>query len=283
VTAVAAVLLVAGVAAQADSDTEPEGTLGTAGVTSSEDSPTTAAPTPTPGGSKTTSHEPRTGEQSPEQTPQSATTKEPASPAPNTKKTPPPKRVTRQPTYVVTHVVDGDTIDLGNGERVRLVGIDTPEVGQCGYDEATAKMERLVLGKRVRLFESDEDRDRYDRLLRYVEVAGKDAGLAQIRSGLAIARYDSRDGYGYHPRETRYIAVDKAVPNRTCPTPEPEPDPQPVLEAPVDSGGGCGGYSPCIPAYPPDLDCADVGGPIYVSGSDPHGLDADGDGVACES
>ena len=40
------------------------------------------------------------------------------------------------------------------------------------------------------------------------------------------------------------------------------------------------GYSPCIPSYPPDLDCADTG-PVTVSGSDPHGLDADGDGVAC--
>jgi hypothetical protein len=40
------------------------------------------------------------------------------------------------------------------------------------------------------------------------------------------------------------------------------------------------GYSPCIPSYPPDLDCADTG-PVTVSGSDPHGLDADRDGVAC--
>lgn len=49
-------------------------------------------------------------------------------------------------------------------------------------------------------------------------------------------------------------------------------------------GGACApGYSPCVPPYPPDLDCPDVGGPIYVTGSDPHGLDADNDGVACES
>jgi hypothetical protein len=50
------------------------------------------------------------------------------------------------------------------------------------------------------------------------------------------------------------------------------------------------GYSPCVPvAY--DVDCAGgsgdgpayVEGPIYVTGSDPYGLDSDGDGVACES
>jgi hypothetical protein len=49
-------------------------------------------------------------------------------------------------------------------------------------------------------------------------------------------------------------------------------------------GGACApGYSPCVPPYPSDVDCADVDGPIYVTGSDPHRLDADGDGVACET
>jgi hypothetical protein len=37
-----------------------------------------------------------------------------------------------------------------------------------------------------------------------------------------------------------------------------------------------------VSPYPPDVDCADVNGPIMVTGSDPHGLDGDGDGVACE-
>lgn len=51
-----------------------------------------------------------------------------------------------------------------------------------------------------------------------------------------------------------------------------------------DGGGGScePGYSPCVPPYPPDLDCSDLNGPIYVTGSDPHRLDGDGDGVACE-
>lgn len=50
-----------------------------------------------------------------------------------------------------------------------------------------------------------------------------------------------------------------------------------------EESSGCEpGYSPCVPSYPPDLDCADVGGSVTVTGSDPHGLDADGDGVGCE-
>ncbi len=50
-------------------------------------------------------------------------------------------------------------------------------------------------------------------------------------------------------------------------------------------GGGCApGYHPCVPPYPPDIDCGDVNGPIRVMGDDPHGLDGDGDsssGDAC--
>jgi endonuclease YncB( thermonuclease family) len=189
-----------------------------------------------------------------------------------------PKRPKPRPrTFLVSRVVDGDTLELGNGQSVRLVGIDTPERGECGYDTATGNLERIVQGRRVRLGMSDEDHDRYGRLLRYVNVGKIDAGLRQIKSGWAIARYDSRDGYGYHPRENAYIATDKATPNKRC----AKPKPQPLVAAPA--GGACApGYDPCVPAYPPDVNCPDVDGPIRVTGSDPHGLDADRDGIACE-
>ena len=184
-----------------------------------------------------------------------------------------------QRTFLVTRVIDGDTLELSNGETVRLVGIDTPEVGECGYDRATKNLVDLALDKRVQLTRSDEDRDHYGRLLRYVDVGSKDAGLRLIQNGNAIARYDSRDGYGFHPREDRYVRADRQAKDFFCPKPAPDPQPRPL----AGGGGGCApGYRPCIPPYPPDLDCADVDGPIYVSGSDPHGLDADGDGVACE-
>ncbi|MFN8191328.1 MAG: thermonuclease family protein [Nocardioidaceae bacterium] len=178
-------------------------------------------------------------------------------------------------TYLVVHITDGDTLDLANGETVRLIGMDTPERGECGYDSAARHLSDLVLGKRVTLTKArGEERDRYGRLLRYVDVGRVDAGLSQIRKGYAIARYDSRDGYGRHPREDAYIRADAAHPPQGC------AKPQPLVH---QSGSGCApGYSPCVPPYPPDLDCADLDGPIRVTGSDPHGLDADGDGVACE-
>lgn len=183
----------------------------------------------------------------------------------------------RKKTYLVIHVVDGDTIDLRNGRTVRLAGIDAPEVGQCGYKRSRNTLADLVLGKRVSLGASDEEQDQYGRLLKYVDIGKTDAGLRLIKSGLAIARYDSRDGYGYHPREPKYIAADRASQPFAC-----APQPVPFASQPKQSKNCAPGYSPCIPPYPPDLDCPDIGRPVQVSGSDPHGLDRDGDGVACE-
>lgn len=178
-------------------------------------------------------------------------------------------------TFLVTRVVDGDTVELGNGKAVRVVGIDTPEVGECGYEAATTNMVRLVQGKRAYLTVSDEDTDRYGRLLRYVDVGGLDAGLAQIKGGFAIARYDSRDGYGFHPREPRYIRADKVSEPITCPTPSA---PKPSTQA-----SDCmAGYAPCLPVVA-DLDCGDIGHAVTVTGSDPYRLDADGDGIGCDS
>lgn len=197
-----------------------------------------------------------------------------------TKKSAEPEKRSR--TWLVVEVIDGDTVDLGNGERVRLVGIDTPERGECGYEKAADALSALVLDREVELVRSDEDRDQYDRLLRYVDVDGVDAGLELVRRGLAVARYDSRDGYGFHPREPKYVAADRGS-RPACPT-------RPVGFAGTGQQGGqnhgqqgCApGYSPCVPVYPPDVDCADVNGPVTVTGPDPHALDADGDGTACE-
>ena len=77
-------------------------------------------------------------------------------------------------TYRIDHVTDGDTVVLRNGQRVRLVQIDTPEVyfgTECYGPQASATTKRLLPpGTRVRLLpEPATDRvDQYGRLLRYV-------------------------------------------------------------------------------------------------------------------
>ena len=110
----------------------------------------------------------------------------------------------------VDYVVDGDTIRLDSGKYVRFIGIDTPEKGQCGYRKAKRRLDGWI-GSKARLSnpKSVQDKDKYDRLLRYVRAAGRDTGLALIRKGLARARYDGRDGYDHHPRQKQYRRADR--------------------------------------------------------------------------
>jgi micrococcal nuclease len=96
---------------------------------------------------------------------------------------------------VVVRVVDGDTVHvrLASGrERVRYIGVDTPEVSgatECWGRRATAANARLVGGRRVRLRTDVERRDRYGRLLAYVErvADGLDVNGELLRRGHARA------------------------------------------------------------------------------------------------
>lgn len=115
--------------------------------------------------------------------------------------------------WSVVSFIDGDTFDAerdGTRERVRIIGIDTPEREQCGYAEASAALRDAIGGGSVTLVSGAEtDRDTYGRLLRYVEVDDADVGLDLIERGLAVARYDSRSGQP-HDRERTYWAADDA-------------------------------------------------------------------------
>lgn len=78
----------------------------------------------------------------------------------------------------IDYVVDGDTIRLKSGTYVRLIGIDTPEEGQCGYRKAKRQLNTWV-GGTARLVNpvAVDDEDAYDRLLRYVHASGRDMDL----------------------------------------------------------------------------------------------------------
>ena len=118
----------------------------------------------------------------------------------------------------VSRIIDGDTIEVTDGsgrkEKVRLFGIDTPERGKCGYDESGDRLSELILNAEVQLVTGGtDDRDRNGRLLRYVDIGGVDAGRILIEEGFAIARYDSRDDYPEHDRESDYIKIDSETQN----------------------------------------------------------------------
>ena len=109
--------------------------------------------------------------------------------------------------YKVTRVVDGDTIKVdidGTIETIRIIGVDTPETVdprkpvQCFGKEASDKAKSILTDKSVTL-ETDitqGDRDKYDRLLRYVFLDGTDYGKSMIASGYAH-EYTYKDPYKY--------------------------------------------------------------------------------------
>lgn len=115
---------------------------------------------------------------------------------------------------VVTHVADGDTLDVSGGGRtltVRLEGIDAPEGGQPFSDEARRHLRVLAFSQRVTVLVKDTDR--YGRLVARVLVGadergrgGKDASEEMLRAGLAwhFRRYSS------DPRLTQLEAAARA-------------------------------------------------------------------------
>lgn len=194
----------------------------------------------------------------------------------------------------VTRVVDGDTIELVGGERVRLLQIDTPELGsgEC-YSRAAAKELRRLLpvGTAVTL-EADPPldlRDRYRRLLRYVRAGGRNVNVELVRRGAATV-YFYRSERGRYASALLTAARQARAANRglwgACRAVW-DPD-GPATTSPRTAArrtDGCDASYPdvCIAPPPPDLDCAHVPHSNFrVTGADPHRFDGDGDGRGCE-
>ncbi|MSR89337.1 nuclease [Patescibacteria group bacterium] len=107
-----------------------------------------------------------------------------------------PVKTSNRETYEVKKVDDGDTLQIfryGRSEKVRFIGIDTPETVdprkpvQCFGKEASAKTKQLLTGKTIRI-EFDPivgERDKYDRLLAYVWLDSELINLTLLREGYA--------------------------------------------------------------------------------------------------
>jgi len=87
--------------------------------------------------------------------------------------------------FVVARVLDGDTMELRGGDKVRLLGIDTPEKGEPLHDEAWRLLSRLALNQTASLEYSRQRRDRYGRLLGYVFVDTLFVNKTIVDSGYA--------------------------------------------------------------------------------------------------
>ena len=93
----------------------------------------------------------------------------------------------------VKRVIDGDTIELANGQIVRYVGVNAPNNGEPFEEEATEANAKLVSGKTVTLEYDAYTSDRFDRALAYVMVDGKNVSAELARLGLAkVTIYQDR-------------------------------------------------------------------------------------------
>lgn len=208
-----------------------------------------------------------------------------------------------QPTYRVVSVTDGDTFKVmidGKTEIVRMVGINSPETVdprkslECFGTEASNKLKSLLENQEVQLEvdSTQSDRDKYNRLLRFVVVNNEDIGLKMIQEGYAYeALYSSTP----HRLREAYVQAQKNAESEqkglwaegACPvfTPKPLPTNTPKVET-SSNEKSCSG---------PDLDCSDFASHAeaqqffescgWSAENDPMRLDSVsvGDGVACES
>lgn len=188
-------------------------------------------------------------------------------------------------------IIDGDTIEI-QGHRIRLHGIDAPESGQqcvrsgkrwpCGRRAAFALADRI--GNRP-VHCDQRDVDRYGRIVAVCRAVGEDLNAWMVRHGWALAyRRYSRD---YVAEEETARKVQSGVWSGRF---VPPWDWRRGERIGASLGAGSGSDSNSGPARVGDQDCSDFAtwkeAQTFYEGAgpgDPHRLDRDKDGIACES
>jgi micrococcal nuclease len=90
--------------------------------------------------------------------------------------------------HQVVYIVDGDTLDIEDDVRIRLLGIDSPERDECGYTESKVFLQSLVGGAHINLEKDISGTDLYDRLLRYIYLPADDIEDDEVLVNEAILR-----------------------------------------------------------------------------------------------
>lgn len=198
----------------------------------------------------------------------------------------------------VVRVIDGDTIEIEGGKRLRYIGIDTPEISgnnpDCFGREAYEKNKELVEGNIVRLEKDVSEIDRYGRLLRYIYKGDTMINDLLVREGFAYA-------YTYPPDvkyKDRFLEAQTVARNnnrglwsicKTTITPKPtvkavstsqsvqyvDPTTKPIA---ITSGGSysCDCSKPCTEIS----SCSEAQYQLNTCGCNQR--DADHDGIACD-
>lgn len=207
----------------------------------------------------------------------------------------------------VVRVIDGDTVDVqladGTRERIRIIGLDTPETVdprkpvQCfGKEASNRAKELLIVGRPVILEEdaSQDTRDRYGRALRHVQVELEPGVVTNFAQTLISEGYAHHYVYRVpsHYAEQYRAAQEWAMGNAlglwnpaTCAGLA-----LPKNDLPLDGASTLAGYAGPFDPAGEDRDCGhftrwdDAQAFFLAAGvGDPHRLDADQDGVACEA
>jgi len=109
--------------------------------------------------------------------------------------------------YKVTKVIDGDTIEIQAGEKVRLSGINSPESGECYYEQAKTKLENLIMDKEIYLERDKTNKGKYGRLLRYIHYKKTEINSLLVREGYAKV-YDK---YSYDTKKYKQLKQNESI------------------------------------------------------------------------
>lgn len=111
-----------------------------------------------------------------------------------------------------TRAIDGDTFVIDSGEKIRLIGMNTPEKGEYYYTEAKEKLEALILNKTIYLEKDKKNKDKYGRSLRYVYTDDYFVNLELVKDGYARSYLiEPNDRYISKIKETETEAKDKKI------------------------------------------------------------------------
>jgi len=194
----------------------------------------------------------------------------------------------------ITNVIDGDTVRLSDNKVVRLIGMDTPEIGSksdCYGQEASKKANELLQDQYVRLEKDVSETDRYNRLLRYIWKGNELVNETLVAQGYArISTYPPDVKY-----QDRFLAAERSARDANLGlwsacvvTPKPTakaaltPTQPPVYNPPPSNSGTSGDSYTCNCSKTcPNMSCAEAQYQLNVCGCSTR--DADHDGTACDS
>jgi len=206
-----------------------------------------------------------------------------------------------------------DTPELATKEchaeesKVQLESFLATSLQSLTFGEIERKNLAKIDGIRLEADSNLDSEDRYGRKLSYLFVGKLNINIEMVKIGAATPYfYQGEKGkYSIELEEAAEYAKQNQlgvwadcpgfVYNPVAPITTGSSSSQYIESTDDDSNGGVGGfinnsqcspdYRECVPPYPPDLDCGNLValGLIHVIGTDPHRLDRDGDGLACES